>query len=459
MADPRLDDLRAIDADVARAAVAIERWRARAATDPDAAEEDDPFLGLRHVTAKSTRDALRERPVSLADELLRRGLVRWLGVLIQARVGLPDDLARAQAENAKAVHHEGDEPKTETWREGWRDFVAARTPDEARRWLRSLADAAPPRGAAARAASARRLEVARRLGYAHPWDVEDRAIPGGRVAVVSAARALLDATEDVAQAHRREVARDGADAASVLYGTMARSAGDGWPARLTAQWFDDVFRGGPRGLPIRLPSLPRAVGAASFARALADFGRAVRLATTPRALPFAVARDPWNADGHAMAALFASLAADPEFHVRALGTGRRVGAAQARSLAGTLLVEVRLSAARVLLGDDERPAPSDVFEEVTARVFGAAADSRFAGAWPWSRDDEPERLIALLGVRGARETLRDRHDVDWFRNPRAWEQLRAPAIPRLEPPPADAELPPWDRDAAALARAFEEAFG
>jgi hypothetical protein len=268
------------------------------------------------------------------------------------------------------------------------------------------------------------------MGFAHPWEAEGRVLPGGRAGVRGAARRWLDASEDLARALRRgkEAQGDADDAASVLHAAVARSAGEGWPARLTARWFDDVFGPGPRGLPIRIDALPRTLGASSFARGLVAFGRAVRAAATPRSLAFAVARDPWHAEEHRLGHAFGALAADPEFHVRSLHTGRRTAAAQARTVAATALLESRLQAARVLLGDDEAPAPADAFDELTARVFGTPLDRRLRGAWPASRDDDPERFAALFGARALRETLRDRFDVDWFRNPRAWEYLRGDAI-------------------------------
>jgi hypothetical protein len=248
--------------------------------------------------------------------------------------------------------------------------------------------------------------------------------------VRDAAHRWLDQSDDHARALRRGEESQGgaADAASVLHAAVARSAGDGWPARLTARWFDDVFGPGPRGLPIRIAALPRTLGASSFARGLVAFGRAVRDAATPRSLPFAVARDPWHAEEHRLGHAFGALAADPEFYVRSLGTGRRTAAAQARTVAATALLESRLQAARVLLGDDAAFAPADAFDELTARVFGAQLDRRLRGAWPASRDDDPERFTALFAAQALRETLRDRFDVDWFRNPRAWEYLRGDAI-------------------------------
>jgi hypothetical protein len=62
----------------------------------------------------------------------------------------------------------------------------------------------------------------------------------------------------------------------------------------------------------------------------------------------------------------------------------------------------------------------------------------------------------LLGARALRNDLRDRFDVDWFRNPRAWVAMRTEGTqPAFEP--SDHRTPVAEAD--ALARAFEEALG
>ena len=125
-------------------------------------------------------------------------------------------------------------------------------------------------------------------------------------------------------------------------------------------------------------------------------------------------------------------------------------------VARTALLDARTRAARVLLGDDAAPAPRDLFDELGTRLVGASLDPRLRGAWPAARDDEPARLVALLEARAFAATLRERFDVDWWRNPRAWAHLRAvSAVPAREP--VDAAALPVEAD--ALARAFEAALG
>jgi hypothetical protein len=410
------------------------------------------------VTAKSTWDKLGDLPVGEGDEPLRAGLRRWIVALVQARLGGPDDVAWAREAATPRGRFEGEEVRLVTWREAWRGVVHAKTAAEGRLWLAAAAEAAPPLADANRVRAERRVEIARRFGFAHPWDalLAPAAHAGFRLRA-QAAR-LLDATEEISRAVWKESlrGRDRADAAERLHSAMAREAGDGWPRRLTSSWLLETFGAGVRGLRIDLFALPVVVGAASFARGLQAFGFAVRVATAPSALPFVLRREPGFVAAHRLALVFGALATEPEFHIRTLGLGRARALAQCRVLARTALLDARLQAARILLGDEEALAPRDVFDEVGARTFGEPLDARLRGAWPPAREDEPARWLALLQAPRLRSTLRERFDEDWFRNPRGWSFIRAQgAAPAHEP------LEEGGLDAAvdSLALSFEEALG
>jgi len=447
-----VDDLFGVDRDVARAFNALARWRARLATDPEGCADDDPLFGLRRVAAKSTADALAQHRASVADEALRDALRQWVQALILARIELVDDLANARGAAEKSGRFEGESPKRVSWREAWRGVPFSKTPAEARLWLSAAADAAPPLASLRRIRAARRMEVARRLSLGHPWEL---LLPATASSLHDAAGRLLDETEDLWRAEQKALLGDAWDGAATIHGAVARDASEGWPGRLSAGWLEAVFGPGASGLPIRLDPLPQPVGASSFARALYSFGYAARIAMVPASVPFALSREPAPLSAHRLGFVFGSLAADTQLHLRVLRLGRRAAAAQARTLARTALFEARLHAVRILLGDDAAPAPADLFMELTARLFGLPLDARFCGAWPVARHDEPARLVALLQARGAREQLRERFDVDWFRNPRGWTHLRDSAGAAREPVD-ERSLP---ATAVALARAFEEALG
>ncbi len=290
MAEGRFEDLLALDRDVARAAKALASWRAVLADRPDEAAESDPFDGLRVVAAKSTWERLGELSPSAADEPLRAALRRWVLALVQARVGAVDDVAWAREAATARGLYEGERHWRVSWREAWRGLASGRSAAEARLWLEAASDAAAPLAPVARLRSARRAEVARRMGLAHPW-APVASVDLGRLRA-SAAR-FLERTDDLSRAVWRESLGAEPGVAAVLHAAVAREAGDGWPARLTPRWIEEQFGAGVRGLPLDLPALPATLGAASFARALALFGHAFRVASAQRSLPFALASEPW----------------------------------------------------------------------------------------------------------------------------------------------------------------------
>ena len=258
------------------------------------------------------------------------------------------------------------------------------------------------------------------MGWGHPWE---GLVGPTRSALREAAFRLLRVTDDLSRSVRKEAA-DGEDAAASFFGASGREASHGWPARLTARWLREAFRGEPRDTAPQLGGLPRPAGAASFARALSQFGFAVRIALTPTSLPFALAREPAFVVAHRFGWLFGGLATDPEFHIRVLGLGRAAARSQSRTLVKTALLEARVQAARLLLSDEHAFAPADLHSELTERLFGSPLDPRLRGAWPAPREDEPARLVALLQTPELRHGLRERFDLDWFHNPRAWGHLR-----------------------------------
>jgi hypothetical protein len=465
MADAGVQDLLSFDRDVARGARALAAWRAAVASAPDEHANDEPLEPVRRVAGKSAWDALAALAPSAADAPLRDALRPWVYALTQARIGLRDDVAWARAASAPRGRLGGDAPRQVSWREAWRGMVAAGSPAQAGLWLDAAADTAPLLAEAARTRAARRAEVARRMGLDHPWAPIVSVAPGD---LRAAARRFLDATDDLSHAVGKGAPGDAGGPGAVIHAAVAREAGHGWPAHLTPRWLQDAFAPGTRAMRrgLDLPPLPPALGAASFARALYAFGFALRAGPergAPSASgrsPFALARPPAFVAAHRFGFVFAALAADAEWQARALGLGRRAALAQARVLGRTALFDARLHAVRLLLGDEASFAPRAAFEELGARLFGAPLDARLCGAWPAARDDEPARLLALLDVTSFAAGLRDRFDADWFRNPRAWEDLASRADgPAKDPEDAPADAAALSSKADALAHAFEGALG
>jgi hypothetical protein len=450
MSDARVDDLLSLDRDVARAVTALARWRSKLAGDPEAHADDDPLEPVRRVAGKSTWDALRVLSPPVAEVPLRDALITWVAFLTMARLVREDDVAWARAAAEARVPFQGEPPRRVSWRDAWRGVVTVRSPGEAGLWLAAAGDVGESLAAIARTRAEKRGEIARRLGREHAWELYD---VGPAASLREAARRLLDATEDLARAVWKGVP---GGAAAVLHGAVGREAGEGWPAHLAKRWLEEVFGAAVAGLRVELPPLPVALGAASFMRALGDLGFATRVAAAPRGMPFALAREPGARAAHRLGFVFAGLAADVEWQVRALGLGRRSALRQARVLARTALLDARLHAARLLLSGDPSPAPRDLFDELGERLFGLPLDARLRGAWPAARDDEPARFVALVEARPFTDALRDRFDVDWFRNPRAWAHVRAiSSVPAAEPHDPKA----LDAGVDRLARAFEGALG
>jgi hypothetical protein len=470
MVDPHVQDLVGLDRAVARAARALDRWRAAIARGDEEAADDDPFDDAREASGKSTWIALGELSVSAADEPLRAALRRWVLALTYARIGRVDELTWARETADPRGRYEGlrqrpaasasrasPAPGTTrgghvSWREAWRGAASAPSPGETGLWLEAAASASPPLSPVRQNITARRIEVARRMGLSHPWE---QRVPVAAGPLRDSAARFLERTGDLSRAVWRESLGDEPGAAAIVHAATAREAGDGWPARLTPRWLEETFGLGLRGMNPDLPPLPETVGAASFARAMILFGHAFRAASVPSSMRFSLAREPWFVGAHRVGSLFGALSFDPHFHARVLGLGARRAGAQARVLARTALFEARLSAARLRLADSEDAR--DAFEEVTMGLFGSPIDARFRGAWPAARDDEPARWLGLLSAPSLQRGLRETYDADWFRNPRAWTHLRSLGeFPAYEAIEGEGSLA---ADGDALVRAFEEALG
>ena len=192
---------------------------------------------------------------------------------------------------------------------------------------------------------------------------------------------------------------------------------------------------------------------ATFVRAAATWGMTWKAAATPRAMPFALARDPYPAPAHRFGFAIAHAVTEPAFQRRALELPSRIADAQSRVLRTTALLHVRALAARVLLGASEH-VDAALFEETTLRAFGAPLPSSLMNAWPAPRVDDPIRLLALLGTPGFVKSLVDRYDEDWFRNPKAGTHLMGLAVG-----PAHDPEPPPEGAVRALGGWFEEVLG
>jgi len=445
-------------------------------------ERGDGFGEQRHLAGQSTYRALAALSPPPHEAPLRDALLRWVHELLQLRVS--EDMQVADAEAVHAVDARlparvlearrlrlaalsagpagsaaeeaagrARDADVATYGEAWRAILAAPDVTRAAAAEARAAELAIPVAAVRKERRARRFEIARRLGLAHPWSL---APAGFRLA-----RAVLDATEPLAQSLARE-ARTRASAAgfgragsfgasAAMLESLGRRAPEGWPARPLGRWLDDVFQPlVPRGLGIELPT---PASASSFLRGASVWGSTWRARSAPRSMPFALARDPYPAPAHRLGLVLASAIAEPGFQRRSLELPTRTALAQSRVLREVLFASLRTTAARTLLLGEEH-VDAALFEEVTSRVFGAPLPDSMRDAWPDPASPEPTRFVALLGARALVSSLVARFDDDWYRNPRAGVHLTSLACgpaADLDPPPESAPV--------ELARAFEDALG
>jgi hypothetical protein len=418
--------LEILDREVACAAGELAAARARLA-DGDVDDPPNPLAAHRRVSERATWQDL-----SGAAEPLAAPLRRWVGALTLERVLWPDAVRFAAAWRAATITVAQTDIAllTESPRQMLLRILREADPGRRRIFADALTRGVSAAHDAARLLAERRVEAARLLG----GDLDALEIPVDPPAALASVAARL--LVDTAPLFDRASTWSAALAASV-----GRSFGEGWPARLGPRWLFDLFRAGPltEGLRLTVGRLPAPIGASSFARALGAFGAALADADGPNEVsrrsalagsagpPFVIAQSPFDLRRTRRSALFAELAADPIFAVRALGLGRDRAREQARGVARALLISLRLDAARVLcrgalsLPEGERVAR---FEEHSEAALGVAIPPSLAGVVPRLSSDDPVRLAGTLLAARDRRRLIDRFDEDWFKSPHAGRAIR-----------------------------------
>ncbi len=237
------------------------------------------------------------------------------------------------------------------------------------------------------------------------------------------ARELLDGTSDAADELSADSWYEG------LATTLAMAADRGWPARLNARWLFEIFAGGAltEGLALRMPPLPPARGAMSFARALGQLGEAVLEAGRSPTLPLALHQHPMGTRRHQRRSLFASLAAEPSFARKVLGLGNERARTHCRVVARAMLGNLRIDALRVLACEALREGKGHAqerFEELASTVLGPAAPRALLATIPRLRAADGANLVGSLLAVEQRQQLVEDFDEDWFRSPAAINLLR-----------------------------------
>lgn len=435
--DSELDVLLA-DRAVADTAVRAHRWLRKLRRGEGL--DDDPFEATRWLSGLSTFRKVSELAES---DPLREPLRRWVYRLAELRINRSAICRVAEELRCQTLHV--DEPERVELSAS--ELLHRALADAPRRsaWVEAFLGAIPASSSkAVFTLWERRREVAARLGVSDAATVEFPA-----VGIVEAAERWLTRTDDAfADLRTRDLHR-------LLETALAAGEEQGWPARLTPQTLYDWFRDTEifRGLDMDPGDFPPAVAPASFLRALRRLGAAWADAAAPRDQPFVIAHDPYGLRRRTMGALFAALAGNREFSRRRLGVSKLRLVDHQRSVARAALVESRASALRVLLRARTAQGAerfAEAFEELVERAFGVVVPRRAAGVLYRMEVDDAQRLAGLwLAALRDAQLVHD-HDEDWFRNPRAIEELRADAA---RPPSARIE----DAEVDAAATAFEQA--
>jgi hypothetical protein len=291
----------------------------------------------------------------------------------------------------------------------------------------------------------RRTEVRESLARDVPADFD---LPGPDV--LAAAEGWLMETRDAFAALGT---RSLADVFEVGLGRDSRAS---WPTRATPRALAELIREG-RWLDQAAPDASQptaAIGAASFLRAFYRLGSTLKTSLPARRGPFALAHDPFGLERATLGALFAGLPCGEAFARRELGVSPAASIDHRRTLARVLLVATREAALRVCLRAPSfagTRALEQAYAERTHQALGVELPPAALGVLFTPRPADAQRFAGILLAVGLDARLRQEHDEDWYRNPRAVEEMREMA--RL-PAPTRAEKEPLGAGAALLAKAL-----
>jgi hypothetical protein len=370
--------------------------------------------------------------------------VRWLYWLELMRRALP--LEGVRVRRYRAERHALDFPLSGDF--SWRELLGHALRDRPRR--DALLDALLARGGELRDAGTRLGELRAQLPSFGGRSRSELELPCPDM--TAHAHAFLALSADAYGSLEVRTLSD------VLELGLAHAADDGWPRQLSLRSLNDLVGAHDwlSGLRLELGGLPAPLSAASFMRGLLRLGAAWTTALAPHAQPFSVAHDPFGLARCTHGALLAGLTTSTVFLRRQLGLGRDRALAHGRALSRAALLFGRLLALRVLLDEPALRGPAalrEAFAEHGAKTFGFELPPTAAGLWFRPRPGDAQRLAGLLCAASRSSELADEHDDDWFRNPRAIEQLRAEAA---MPPATACTAQELEQGSAALARALSQ---
>jgi hypothetical protein len=432
-----------LDREIGRAARHYEQWLRALPDDPDS--EDDPLQPYRAVSRRTTFADVQ----GLGEtDPLRSYLSRWLLCLAERRVNGP--LMRAlllRCRVQKWPLHNVPLPEA-TLQQVLQQ--ALRDPARCEPWLQQLSQHGPPLLDAVTPLWERRSELARRWGFAS-WEQAS----GCGVAASALAQQWLQRTQDIVHELQPQ------PLPRWLEVSLGCAATAEWPAHLNARSLIGLFAGTPMLTVLTWDSsaLPQRLAPASFLRGLLQLGEHWARASAPADQFFVVAREPFALHEHRYGALFAQLATGVPLLRHQLGCSGDKLLQSRRALQLSLLLHSRALAFRVLQGSAAlhgRSALRETFADEARRCLGVALRPEACGALFAPRLGDAQRFIATLLAAEHEAQLVEAHDEDWFRNPRAVEQLQAEVS---LPPLAHVEQELCDRAAARLQQRLLAALG
>jgi hypothetical protein len=243
-------------------------------------------------------------------------------------------------------------------------------------------------------------------------------------AIAPAARAFLESTRSAFETLQIR------EPAQLVRTLLSETAAEGWPARLSQRTVLALL-GDQRlfhGLRLRPFPVPEARGAGSFMLALCHAGRALSDAASALRSPFVLGADVFDLQRNTLGALFGALPLSPAFAMRRLGLGPSRVRDQQRTLARSVLADLRVAAFRVLLREllcGGKKQLHDQLPELSTVALGFELPETAAGVFIRVRPRDNQRFAGALLAASRHETLLQTHDEDWFRNPRAIAELRA----------------------------------
>jgi len=144
----------------------------------------------------------------------------------------------------------------------------------------------------------------------------------------------------------------------------------------------------------------------------------------------------------------------PAFLKRQLGLSKERTVTHARALAQSTLLFARQLALRVLQDAPSLQGPGALgaaFSEHAPLALGFEVNPQAAGLLFRPRLGDAQRLAGVLLAAARSEQLAEEHDEDWYRNPRALEELRAAA---RQPPSTTCTTEALEAGAHALTAAL-----